>query len=319
MSNSTHSVKITSENWNPGLHYNWARPEFSAHDGIGPLDSLYQPGDSIVAIGGFEDGNVVAYGSGVMVAPGIVLTASHVLDEFANRDTGPVFCTFLPDGVARAWLPFETNKAVRTPELIGIGLSERQVVSDLSLVSCVLMSEAHEQHALMMAQLKIELPLPGQRLWAIGFRLGHINTDGNGLTPLVSSGLVTACFPHGRDRNLASPCVEVAMNTLGGMSGGPVFNEDGQVVGIVSSSLNDGAHDGPSYVTLAWDALRFGVRCPWPHGVWPGEEANLFHARDIGLAKISGEIARDDDWNVSMTMTEEEMSIVARTAPDRSR
>ncbi|WP_142916619.1 trypsin-like peptidase domain-containing protein, partial [Klebsiella pneumoniae] len=70
---------------------------------------------------------------------------------------------------------------------------------------------------------------------------------------MVSSGLVTAAFPQGRGERMPAPCIEVEMDTMGGMSGGPVVDSDGNVIGVVSSSF-DG---GPSYVTLIWDALNY--------------------------------------------------------------
>lgn len=315
MSDSRHSVLITPENWEPDLKFNWGRPEFSAEDGIGSLDSLHQAGDGIVAVGGFVDEQIRGVGSGVMVAPGLILTATHVLKEFPKGSDGPVFCTFLPDGAARAWLPYESNTVTGPGLFVGFGTPEKPLICDVSLVSCVLVSEAHEHHPMMIAPLELELPLPNQRLWAVGFREGELVDGATGMIPFVSSGLVSTCYPHGRGRHLASTCVEVAMDTVGGMSGGPVFNEDGRVVGIVSASLSGDDGLGPTYVTLIWDAMRIGVRSPWPRGLWPKGDTDLLKARDLGLAQIKGGVRRDVEGNVVLDVSSEAMQILLESTP----
>lgn len=312
MNDTRHRVKITAENWNPSLKFEWGRPEFTSDDGIGSLGSLHQAGNSIIAIGGFVGGRLHAMGSGVMVAPGLALTATHVMTEFSKK-SGPVFCTFLPNGGMRAWLPYESNAAVGHSDFVGFARHERVLTSDLTLVSCVLTSDAHEQHPLMMAPLELELPLPGRRLWAVGFREGELASNATGIIPFISSGLVTACYPHGRGSNLASTCIEVRMDTVGGMSGGPVFNADGRVVGIVSTSFGGDDGLGPTYVTLIWDAMRLAVRAPWPRGSWPTEDTDFFKARDLGLAKIKGNVSRDASWNVTLDLTPAEQQMLAET------
>jgi len=43
-----------------------------------------------------------------MVGPGLLVTATHVLDEFPRYGRPPMFMTFLPDR-ARAWLPLDVT------------------------------------------------------------------------------------------------------------------------------------------------------------------------------------------------------------------
>lgn len=88
---SENTVVVTHTNWKPeGLRHEWGRPAFTTEDGIGPLGSLFEAGDAIAAIGKFVEGDFIALGSGVMIAPGILLTATHVLKEFSKGDLGPV-------------------------------------------------------------------------------------------------------------------------------------------------------------------------------------------------------------------------------------
>jgi serine protease Do len=50
-------------------------------------------------------------------------------------------------------------------------------------------------------------------------------------------GTVTAAHPTGRDHSNPTPVIEVEADWPGGMSGGPVFNESGEVVGLVSRAI----------------------------------------------------------------------------------
>lgn len=67
-------------------------------------------------------------------------------------------------------------------------------------------------------------------------------------------GRITRLFPDGRDLTNPTPVFEVEANWPSGMSGGPVVNEQGNVVGIVSRSLApDGDLSGVGYAAcLPW-------------------------------------------------------------------
>ena len=106
------------------------------------------------------------------------------------------------------------------------------------------------------------MPKIGERLWAVGYR--EVVNDGTPqIGAFVTSGLVTEQFSSGRGSYINGACVEVAMKSLGGMSGGPVFNEEGRVVGVISTCL-EGQEDnlGPTYVTLIWPSLISEIYCP---------------------------------------------------------
>lgn len=295
------SVRITDDN--PALatlQRSWATAIYSDEDGIGPMGSLHEAGDALVALALIEEAGPIVLGSGVMIGPGLVMAATHVLEEFAARNADPVLLTFVPDG-ARAWLP-RGRSTVTGPSAFG---ADRRIVSDVSLLSCTLNSEAHLHHPLTLAPLQVALPLVGERLWAFGYRHDALQDAVALITPLVTSGVVTAAFPQGRGERMPSACIEVAMDTKGGMSGGPVVNADGDLVGIVSSSI-DG---GPSYVTLIWDALRLKVssRLPSP----ARGDIDLFAAAALGLVKLKGRVRRSKRGEIRMTLSNSEAELMA--------
>lgn len=137
-------VRITDDN--PALstlRLSWATTIYSEEDGIGPMGSLHEAGDALVALALIEDSGPTILGSGVMIGPGLVVAATHVLEEFTARNSDPVLLTFLPNGT-RAWLPRERS-TVTGPSVFG---ANRRIVSDISLLSCTLNSDAHEYHPL---------------------------------------------------------------------------------------------------------------------------------------------------------------------------
>lgn len=300
----THTVGITKAN--PALSslkLSWGWAEFSPDDGIGPLASMYQAGDALVAVARIDDDGMTILGSGVMVAPGILLTATHVLDEFSADSSGPVFMTFLP-GHARAWLPIDVVTISRPSEFY----EDLTVFSDLSLVSCSLNSDALDEFPLGLATMQVALPLVGERLWAIGFRHHDIEKGAARVTPMVSSGLVTEAFPNGRGERLASPCFEVSMDTIGGMSGGAVVNAEGRVLGIVSASLAG----GPSYVTLIWEAMRLDILGTVPE-LRDLDRISLLTAKARGLAKIIGDIEPKPWGDVHFRFSSAESELYAQS------
>lgn len=306
----TYSAKITETN--PALAdltLSWVTAQYTTEDGLGPLQSMHEAGDSIIAVAKGGDDGMTIIGSGVLVAPGLILTATHVLEDFKGSGHSPVMMTFLPNG-SRVWLPHDVC-TISGPSAFD---DARKQVSDMSLLSCTLNSDALSDKPLMIAPMKVALPLIGERLWAFGFRHQHIEEGVSSVTPFVSSGLVSGSFPYGRGERMPSPCIEVEMDTLGGMSGGPVVNDEGELVGIVSSSFKG----GPSYITLIWEALRMEVNCP-PPMFERFHQISLLKAHKLGLAKIRGKV-EDKPWgDVVIKLSDAEQKLFASSAASSTR
>lgn len=305
----SNKILITAKNLELSrLRRYWGRPEFTPDDGIGSLTSLDQASDAIVAVlmNTQNEDKFAVIGSGVMVAPGVVLTATHVLEEFPPSGPGPIFVSFLPNNAGRVWLPAGTVTCSGPSQFNAIE-QNRKTISDISIASCELHSDAQINYPLSMIPMEVCLPIPSQRLWAIGFRQGQLDDDATPITPLVSSGLVTCCYTNGRGDRMPSPCVEVNMECFGGMSGGPVLNEDGRVVGIVSSSYDD----GPSYVTLIWDALRLSID-GLPQSVWPDSCSSLVGGIKHNLVRVVGNFSYDENNNITLMPSSLEMEHFTR-------
>jgi hypothetical protein len=95
------------------------------------------------------------------------------------------------------------------------------------------------------------------RIDANGTRHIEVNTDG-----AATVGEVQEIHPVRRDSvRLAFPCFRVNARFDGGMSGGPLFGDNGRVCGVICSSLppGDEAEEHCSYAATLWPLMGLPV------------------------------------------------------------
>jgi hypothetical protein len=83
------------------------------------------------------------------------------------------------------------------------------------------------------------------------------------IDPRTTAGTVQETHYRSRDSAfLPFPCFRTNAQFDPGMSGGPVFNQDNEICGVICSSLPSGTQDEDhaSYVAMIWPA--FGIRRP---------------------------------------------------------
>jgi len=119
--------------------------------------------------------------------------------------------------------------------------STYQIGPDIAGMSAVLQADAPPFHTLSV-NFQI-CPKVGETVFAVGYpELGLEVLNGNEIARYLKEGMFGVCgrvtnlCPNGRG-NRPSPGFEVEADWRPGMSGGPVFNERGEVIGVVSSSL----------------------------------------------------------------------------------
>ena len=195
-----------------------------------------------------------------MVSSGIALVATHViapqLDAISSGKR-----TLICYGLARSGLQIWRAKTVlAVPNC------------DISIIGLEYAAKFPPSRAFNRASITTRLPRLGEELFVVGFRAdaAHFTTAVRQLYKgrvLVAGGNVTQRYPtaEGRDRSFINfPSLELDCPSLGGMSGGPVFDMQGFLVGLLSSSFTTEDGGGPSYVSLLYPALGHRFSGGWP-------------------------------------------------------
>lgn len=236
-------------------------------------------------------------GSAVMVAPGIALCASHVMEPILE-DLIEGRIVALGCGISRDGLTIWRLK--RFTLVPG---------SDVAILGFVLASDLPSDSLFHTASITTRCPKAGERLLVCGFRSeapvseyepGKFRAEGK---VIVSPGRVTNCFVEGRDRVfMPFPAVEVECPSWGGMSGGPVFDESGKLVGLLSSSFESAEQNGPSYACLLWSALGASFTGGWPEQFFQGRHQTLL-GMDARLCNIDDRTALEVEHRDGRTVT----------------
>jgi hypothetical protein len=223
-------------------------------------------------------------GSAVLIAPGLAITAAHVIDDhFTDVMEGAkrMLCVgYTPDGPI-LW---------SVPGLARVENTELMILC-LNLASSLPPSQTFHQ-----AAVTTRLPGLGETVMIAGFRASGENVSWDedqdfivkdshinyGMDLRIGVGEVTQQFPTGRGSALPGPTVEVACSTPGGVSGGPAFDRSGRVFGVLSRSFNHEDGRGPSYVSMLVPALARQI-VPTFHPASPAKPIRLI---DCALCDI---------------------------------
>jgi hypothetical protein len=219
--------------------------------------------DGMVLSVTFTDGDVhTMEGTAVLVAPGIALCANHVFDahlEKTRKAVGRTYCLGIAKCGGQAWFVTRVQVVPRT---------------DLCILGLDYQSDLPPNSVFHQASITTRLPKIGEQLTICGFRASspRFESKGNGCMDLaaemiICSGLVTERYPTalGRDRVGAPwPCIEVDCPSWGGMSGGPVFDQRGFMVGLICRGLDASDEPSPMLTSLLWPALTLDFAGGWP-------------------------------------------------------
>ena len=225
------------------------------------IDDPRNFGGSLLSIHVAGDGSHQVDGTAVMVAPGIAISARHVIEPYMDRlakgESYGVCCTLIGDGL-QIW---KIHKITIVGEC------------DLAILGLILGTPMPKSRSFVYAAITTRMPRLGEPLSIVGLRALETNTKKVGkhysseltFASLVSAGVVSNQYPGGRDRAMLPwPVLEVACPTWGGMSGGPVFDERGFLVGLLCSSVLGEDGSGTSYVSMIWPVLTTKFEGGWP-------------------------------------------------------
>ncbi len=174
----------------------------------------------VVALGDVEDGEIDIYCSGVWVAPRVIATAEHCV-----RDLKPgtqVSYVVKTDMVKPG--QYSVNSSIETRMAV---LDLRDVDHDVALLRAVGNVPSHE-----VAVIQPEIPLQGTQVHTLGAPLG--------VPWSYSRGDVAAIrfLPSRTEQEILT--IQVTAPISGGNSGGGLFNDRGELIGICRATYTNG-------------------------------------------------------------------------------
>lgn len=247
----------------------------------GPLLALWCSGNGV--------GN--HRGSAFLVAPGVAITAYHVLQDYKENEglltsDAELVAFGQQGGLGMAWIV----RSIIEPE-----------DGDVAILLMDLHTQLPDDFSLTVFELGARLPRLGERGTVLGIRSnlpGGVNAMDDGRRDLgklaaatiASSGPVTDLWPEGRP--MLGPAFALEATAIGCMSGGPVFDNRGLVIGMVSSSIK--VEDGyTTTASLLWQNLFMEIGPTWPLGFLP----DRFELRDLMYPPEAAYVQRVGDGN----------------------
>lgn len=231
-----------------------------------PTFQVQAPGSPIEFIAGrlvvFPDDAVVDFsGSCVRISGNLYLTAKHLIEDYMEKYGSNA-------GVLK--LDFWIVHVLPGPEyeIWRVDRSWLSLVSDLAILHVIPFNDvAGRSIARYCARLSLRPPPVGSRVVGFGYHgctgtvkkdeggTRHIEINGRGATTV---GEVQEIHSPFRDPiRLNFPCFRVNARFDGGMSGGPVVNDQGHVCGIICSNLppDEPNAEHTSYAATLWPAM----------------------------------------------------------------
>lgn len=218
---------------------------------------------SILALGIKSENRSQIIGSAVIIGPGLAVSATHTiqdaLDGLSNGSEA-LFMIGARGSVLDIWTASSISFA---PD------------NDVTLISLKRESAMPEGNIFTKHRIRAKPPSIGEMLNIVGYRfeepVEHRIEDGIPMESSFSGNMYTArgateaFFPDLRDNVLLPfPCFQIDCGALGGMSGGAVLDDQGRLLGIISSSFSLHQDDGFSYASWLIAGLNREVTISWP-------------------------------------------------------
>jgi hypothetical protein len=231
-------------------------PSFVPLPGPSPITQIALP---LLA---WLDDWLVSWGTVTLIRPGMAITATHVIESLMDEWNVPLRPD---DGSTSAKVPFHLMMVQDRSEP-GVGFMWRAyraipcAGTDVTVLLLAGYSDNWEAAPKTSPKITFHAPRIGTRVTAFGYPrtrteieqgkldeqvvLAH-HTDGH-----TAVGSVEDVHLGGRDARLRFPCFQTSAQFDPGMSGGPVFDENGLLCGIVcSGTMGDSLLN---YAALLW-------------------------------------------------------------------
>ena len=234
-----------------------------------------------------------AIGSGVFVSDRLIMTARHVVQGYWDIYNDPKIGMDRPGKKMADFEMFAVQAPGNSaaPALWAASKISPCPYSDLALISVVPVDDlAKAQPPLGPLRMNILSPVKGEKIAAFGYASTSVLTETAQqvkfqLNPSTSMGTVTEVYPEKRDSSLLSfPSYEVEAHFIGGMSGGPIFNQAGELCGLICSGYDDAP---VAYGVVLWPMVGIRIDHHIP-GVISEPPYTIIELARAGLMDVQG-------------------------------
>jgi hypothetical protein len=219
-----------------------------------------------LALTAVKDDFLLPSGTAIIIAPNIAITAKHVIENYIE-----IFHKKIPKA------DFNSNFSILAFQVLDNGGSgalwsvTKIALSDVTDIAYLYLSPSSNEaieYSWRIPTLNLLPPKVGTKIHCFGYPKSEIvetnismdEQDNNkkiDITwkddPSTSTGIVIEIHERKRDSVMLNfPCFRTNARFDPGMSGGPVFNEAGELCGIISVGTEG---IGDSYVALLWPSM----------------------------------------------------------------
>jgi Trypsin-like peptidase domain len=210
-----------------------------------------------LALTASKDGVWRPSGTAVVIGPHLAITAKHVIEDYWKKYEGIQIEAEVGERIDEAgsfhifaFQVLEEGKTGALWEVTRIWLSP---FTDVAFIRLTPYSEAARKYKWRVANINLLPPEVGTRISGFGYHSSAISVKESerGIeiewkdSPTTTIGEVIEVFQERRDPiMLPFPCFRTNARFDGGMSGGPIFNEQGNLCGIICS-----------YVASLWPSM----------------------------------------------------------------
>lgn len=205
---------------------------------IGRLDPIWEHVAPLVV-------NKEVLGTATFIAPGMALTAAHVLNQLSRREKPLAPGEIKYSGTSLLTYAARSSGAHTETQLMLAGVPS--FYSDVAFLN--LRATSGPAGPSERLTLTVSPPAVGSTVVAFGRPNKYLADSHLGAKCIRIISRVVELHHIGRDQRLPFACFRTDHDFAGGMSGGPVFNADGHVCGLVCSGAVE------PYVALLWPAF----------------------------------------------------------------
>ncbi len=215
-----------------------------------------------LALAAKKDGLWVPSGTAMVIAPYLALTAKHVIEDFWRRfEEVPLDGRSPGTFSILACQIVENGKTGQAWSVTKLTLSTFTDIAFLHLTNPIGGIPGYEWRG-----VKLDLAPPpfGSRIVGFGYHSPSVNVREHRNSsvevewhdsPTTTAGEVVEIYPRRRDSSmLPFPCYRTNARFEHGMSGGPIFNDQGLLCGLICSGAETET-DYYSHVTTLWPSM----------------------------------------------------------------